>query len=114
MGKFNMADDRSRLKELARKKNEKAAEREKEKATAVSSKRKETASNPTTKPSSNKKMKAIVSTAENELKGDRTGQHVAEIESSKDKGQGTTQEIEKNVRSNSGLVKLKPFIDDVT
>lgn len=41
MGKFNMGDDRSRLKENARKKKENAAKKEKEKAATANLKRKD-------------------------------------------------------------------------
>lgn len=113
MGKYYMKDDISRLKELACKRKEKAAEKEKEKVVVSNLKRKESYSTQARKPSSNKRVKIPTEGDEIKSKDGQSNLHVVVAGPLKDKGNETAQGARKGGKTSFESTKLKLFIDDV-
>lgn len=88
MGKFNMGDDRNRLKEIARKKKEKAAEKEKEKAAASNLKPKDPGLTPSRRSNSSKKLKHPIKVESVDSEEDQKALWIVVAELPKEKGKG--------------------------
>lgn len=110
MGKFNMQDDRNRLKELARQKKEKTLA--KDKAQRSNLKWKGAEDSHVKKLTSHKKLRTSIEEVGVELAGMKSTSELVVSVSDKDKGKEIIQGLGKISKSSSNSIKLKPFIDD--